>query len=348
MRLPGRELTPRELIDRGRQAASRWLERYGVGDVGEPTGLRLLANFSAPPFPGPVLHGPFFASFDDPDATREALRSVDPRFDEMLRARAERILAGRYDLLGFRDLSFGDPIDWQLDPTTRVRAPLRHWSRINFLDPRVAGDHKVIWELGRHQALLLLAQAGFCTRETRYADACAALITGFLDANPPKRSVHWASSLELAFRAITWTWILALVGDQFPDALRLRVLAQLAIIGRHVETHLSRWYSPNTHLTGEALGLFTLGTALPHLRGADGWKDTGTQILLDWLHRHVRDDGTYVEQSTWYHRYTTDFYLHFFILSERASAKLPADVVPRLLGLLDALHGSPGRTGRCH
>jgi hypothetical protein len=32
----------------------------------------------------------------------------------------------------------------------------------------------------------------------------------------------------------------------------------------------------------------------------------------------VRADGTYVEQSTWYHRYTTDFYLHFLVLAERA------------------------------
>ncbi len=332
-----RLVSAREMLDRSRQAASRWLERRGLGDLGEPWGARLLAQFSSPPDSGRLVQGPFYAAFDDPQATRDALRQVDPGFEASLRMRADRILAGRYDLLGFRDLSFGNPVDWRLDPTTGVRAPEGHWSEIDFLDPRVVGDHKVIWELGRHQPLLVLAQAWFCTGESRYADGCLAQLRSFLDANPPKRSVHWASSLEVAFRSITWIWVLALAGDRFPEELRLRVLAHLAVAGRHVENHLSRWFSPNTHLTGEALGLFVLGTALPQLRGADRWRETGSTILLEWLRRHVRDDGTYVEQSTWYHRYTTDFYLHFLILTGRSSWNVRGDLGQPITGLLETL-----------
>src|ERR1700681_4711718 len=49
-----------------------------------------------------------------PDSGREAA------------ARAERVLAGEYDLLGYERLSFGSPaseIDWHLDPVHRRRAP---------------------------------------------------------------------------------------------------------------------------------------------------------------------------------------------------------------------------------
>ena len=35
----------------------------------------------------------------------------------------------------------------------------------------------------------------------------------------------------------------------------------------HVERHLSYYFSPNTHLTGEALALYVVGTALPELAG---------------------------------------------------------------------------------
>ena len=49
---------------------------------------------------------------------------------------ADSIVAGRFDLLGYRGLGFGDPIDWHLDPVNGRRAPLVHWSRIDALDRR--------------------------------------------------------------------------------------------------------------------------------------------------------------------------------------------------------------------
>lgn len=331
-RIRGRSVA--ELRDRARQAGARWLERLGAGDNGAPAGPRLDALVAD--LQGPAIRGPFFASLDDREGTLAALRSFDG-FELALRARADRLLAGRYDLLGHRDLSFGEPVDWWLDPIAGVRAPGVHWSRIRYLDPAVVGDHKLVWELGRHQALVTLGQAWWCTGDDRYAARCARLLDGWLDANPPKRGIHWASSLEISFRAIAWVWVLALLGDALPVGTRRRMLAHLAVSGRHVERYLSTWFSPNTHLTGEALGLFVLGTALPQCRDAGRWRARGLEILLEWLPRHVRPDGTYVEQSTWYHRYTTDFCLHFLILAERAGIAVRDRVRPALEGLLDVL-----------
>src|SRR5262249_24666454 len=75
---------------------------------------------------------------------------------------------------------------------------------------------------------------------------------------------------------------------------------------------LSYYPSPNTRLTGEALGLFYLGLALPELDRAKRWRNLGLQILLDQAPKQVRPDGVYFEQSSYYHRYTTDFYSHLF------------------------------------
>jgi len=36
--------------------------------------------------------------------------------------RAERAARGRFDLLGYKNMTFGDPIDWHLEPTTGKRA----------------------------------------------------------------------------------------------------------------------------------------------------------------------------------------------------------------------------------
>ena len=306
-----------EWRERSSQAVLRLAERIGLGDVGEPREADLrgwIGDESA----GSAVPGPFFASLADRPGTLQALGEVDREFTVRLRARADRFLAGRCDLLGHRDLSIGDPIDWWRDPVSGIRSPDRHWSRIPFLDPQVAGDHKAVWELSRHNALLAVAQAWWCTEDARYADGVNRLLASWMDANVPKRGIHWASSLEIAFRSIAWVWILTLMGEAMPRALRRRTLGYLAINGRHLERFLSTWFSPNTHLTGEALGLYVLGTALPQMRDAKRWRATGESILLEWVNRHVRDDGTYVEQSTWYHRYTTDFFLHYLVLANRA------------------------------
>src|SRR5262249_37750666 len=81
-------------------------------------------------------------------------------------ARADRIASGRYDLLGYRDLSFDD---WHSDPVNQRRAPVRFWTTVPYLDPS-CGDHKVIWELNRHQHWLALGRAYWLTGNPRYRD----------------------------------------------------------------------------------------------------------------------------------------------------------------------------------
>ena len=53
---------------------------------------------------------------------------------------ADRICEGKFDLLGFTNLSFGDPIDWHFEPVSGKRIPLLHWSKLDYLDAGVAGD----------------------------------------------------------------------------------------------------------------------------------------------------------------------------------------------------------------
>ena len=81
----------------------------------------------------------------------------------------------------------------------------------------------------------------------------------------------------------------------------------------------------------------TLGTLLPELPHADRWRHIGRSILLEQLHRHVRPDGVYFEQSSYYHRYTTDFYMHFYLLAQANGENLGDSLSAPLAGLLDHL-----------
>lgn len=256
-----------------------------------------------------------------------------------LLARADRVLANRFDIFEHEGLSFGEPVDWQLDPTTGKRAPLAHWSKLDFLDPAVTGDKKFTWELNRHQFFVTLGQAYWLTGEERYAAKFVELATAWLDANPPKRGINWASSLELALRVIAWLWALHLfaAARALTPEFVTRFLKSLLAQGRHIENYLSHYFSPNTHLTGEALGLFYLGTALPELQRAAHWQRVGLQILLEQLPRHVRRDGVYFEQAAYYHRYTTDFYTHLLLLCRANAIALPSLVAEKLVALHEHL-----------
>jgi hypothetical protein len=333
-RLPGDAAFLR-LFGAGAGSAGGAAGAAGAADSAPRDAAALLAHFRRRTSPR------FFASFDDREATvAEWRRRFGAGEAELLRS-AEEIASGRFRLLGYDGLRFGDGAepDWHLEPLAGRRAPLRHWSRVEYLNPEVAGDKKIVWELNRHQHFLTLGRAYFLTGEERYAETFAAHLRSWAAANPPKVGINWASSLEAAFRSISWLWALYFFRDSkhlTPD-LFLLAAKLLRAHALHVETYLSTYFSPNTHLTGEALGLFYAGTLLPELSDARRWRETGRRILSAELDRQVRPDGTYFEQASYYQRYTADFYSHLLVLAERngeGDEALAAGPIGRALGLL--------------
>lgn len=344
-KLRGRSLG--ELRERTAQAHAAWRERTGRAtdelSVGPDTLARRLAP-SVPSDPAALLAAfrdrppAFFPAFDDSRATLAALMRHAPDDRARVLARAARVLAGQFDLLGYKGLSYGAPIDWQRDPVhDRSAAHAAHWSRIPYLDATAVGDHKVTWEVNRQQYLVTLGQAYWYTRDDCYARAFAEHVSAWMDANPPKRGINWASSLEVAFRAMSWVWALHFFRDAeaLTPALYARVLGYLHIHARHLERYLSTYFSPNTHITGEGLGLVFVGALVPELAGAQRWRQLGLDVLATWLPRQVRADGGYFEQALQYHRYTTEFTLQLLLLDERHDWGFRARLRPVLLRLLD-------------
>lgn len=344
-----RSTTLEEIRVRGLQAAHSRLERAGFLLGGRELSARALQRRLRPDIrsTGDLIerlrNAPrschFFSAFDDREGTLATIRMRYPQQEEAILRKAQRIEAGTFDLLGYRDLTFGDPIDWHHDPANAKTSPLIHWSRIPYLDPGRVGDHKIIWELNRHQYFATLGQAYWFTGKERYAKTWVAHLTSWMDANPPNMGINWVSSLEVAFRAISWLWALQyfrLSPALTPDILR-RMVGVLYQHGLHIERYLSTFFSPNTHLTGEALGLFYLGLMLPELRRADHWRSAGQAILEREIMRQVFPDGVYFEQASYYQRYTADFYLHFLILAAANQLPVQHTTQRRLCALLDHL-----------
>lgn len=241
--------------------------------------------------------------------------------------RADALTEGEYDLLGYRRLRVGSSIDWHADPVHGRRAPMAHWTAVRYLDP-ACGDHKVIWEFNRHQHWLLLGRAYALTGARKYYDVFRDQLESWMRTNPPAMGINWASMLELGFRTISWLWAIgffsAAVLDDDASGEPWLVDALLGISRQlhHVERNLSLYFSPNTHLTGEALALYAAGSALPELESSTRWTTLGRDVLLREAHAQVLGDGGHAELSAHYHRYSTDFYL--FALTIARAADDPA------------------------
>ena len=342
-KLRGRSLD--ELRVRGRQFLQTRAELHGMSKLDrvpsdeqfrdllslelprEEFGEALLQHFLARDTPN------FFGAFQKPEIARQELRK---RFSasEVVQ-KSDRIAAGRFDLLGLKDLDFGTPINWHLEPIAGTIAPTVHWSQIDYLDTNLTGDKKITWELNRHQYFATLGRAYWFTNDERYAETFALHLQSWIDQNPPKLGINWASSLEVGYRAISWLWAInffhrsaALAPSLFVQLLKLLYLHAL-----HLESYLSTYFSPNTHLTGEALALFYLGISLPEFNAAERWRQTGEEVLLAELDRHVLPDGVYFEQSSYYHRYTVEIYLHLYLLLEANQQPVSEKLKQKLIAL---------------
>jgi hypothetical protein len=242
-------------------------------------------------------------------------------------SRAEPVVAGEYHLLGYQALRFdaaeGSP-DWHLDPVHDRRPPRAFWSTVPFLDPR-CGDHKIIWELNRQQHLLVLGRAFWLTGDERYRDVAIEHLLSWIRANPPLVGINWASMLELGFRTLSWVWAVNFFVREPAQEERPWLVDVLLALDRqlaHIAQNLSYYFSPNTHLLGEALALYVAGQTFPLLAESDRYADVGRRVLVEQIDRQMGRDGGHLERSTHYHRYTLDFYILALIV-----ARITADPV---------------------
>ena len=249
-------------------------------------------------------------SIRDLDEIRLLLRTEYPIESQESIDRADRALAGDVLLFGrFRQV--GPEIDWHADPLSGRRWPLAYHRDVPVGDrTRAPGDPKDVWELNRHQWLLDLAKAWLLTGREQYGTAIQRAVHSWILANPYALGINWAGPLEVAYRALSWMWILAITRDRMAQDSdpRSEWLASLREHGRFLHRHLELFESPFNHLIGEAAVLYLLGTIFPGVPDAAAWRRRGRGILHSRLPQQFYSDGGSVEQAVGYHHATLGFY----------------------------------------
>ncbi|WP_017936209.1 heparinase II/III family protein [Nocardioides sp. Iso805N] len=302
--------------------------RVGASPIGTPR--RTLADR---PGPTPL-----------PEGARDL---VDPMAAAALVAAADRILSGRWVILGVERTDVCDP-DWFLDPISGVRAPDRRRApRIDHRDERTTGNVKQVWELSRHHHLTVLAAAYWLTGEEIYAACAAAGLRSWWAANEPMRGVHWTSGIELGIRLISWTWVRRLLED-WPgvEDLYAEGVGQLWWHQRYLAAFPSRGTSANNHAIAEAAGLLVASCAFPWFQESAGWRRQAADMLRRTLTENTFDSGLNREQASDYHRFVTELGLVAAVEADASGVPLPDETWRLLASSVDAAAAVADVTGR--
>lgn len=222
---------------------------------------------------------------------------------------AEQILEGGTRVFGLGYVPTGFHAPWNTDPLTGKSWPqLDKWWDIDIRSDDRLSDVKYVWEAARHRDLVVLARAAAIEPDGPWMPRLTSMLQAWVMQCPPERGVNWYSSLELALRAIAWSQVLRLAGEGLSDGVRTAMDAQLVASARHITLELPYTVSSmkNNHLLGDGLGLVVLGRMFPDHKASERWQRLGDRIFLKQLARHMRPDGSMIEDSLSYHRFVLE------------------------------------------
>lgn len=277
---------------------------------------------------------PFYYSIDDSDHDAQVaiFQNLFPGHVKNIMQQANEICRGELRLFSRTATFPPENIDWHLDWQTGNHFPLGFYRTMKSWNRREPADSKRVCETNRHQYFVTLGKAYWLTGRSQYADAAVRMIESWIASNPPYTGINWQESLELALRLLSWVWSLRLIenSEALGEASLRRILTSVALQRDHIARHLSHYYSPNTHLLGEALGLFVLGCSFPGVGNSNADAAGALRILENELPRQVADDGSDREQSSYYHCYALDMYLLATLLAQQHRVKLSQPWMHRL------------------
>jgi uncharacterized heparinase superfamily protein len=252
--------------------------------------------------------------------------SVESRWLETLRSYADGIAAGRLSFFHLHNVDLGHPIDWNRDHECGRRVPLVFAPSIDYRVHAIAGDAKLVWEPNRHHQLVVLGRAYRATGDSRYAAAAVDQLTSWMDQCPPGRGMNWRSPLELAIRAINWTWTYDLIepSGAITRAFRTRFLDSLDLQVWDIARKFSRGSSANNHVIGEAAGVSIAATRFAgELSNTAALIAETRAILIREIGAQTYADGCNREQAFGYHQFVTQFFLFAGVAARRGGHDFP-------------------------
>jgi hypothetical protein len=287
--------------------------------------------------------------------TLESLRLSHPEYVSATQAASDKILAHKFDLLGSGPYVPNDPdrpvssegyrpIDWYLDPISKLRfprgIPYKEWDLYKMRPERA--DIKLPWELARCQHWVTLGQAYRLTQEDRYALEMASQLDDFMHSNPVGIGIHWTCTMDIALRALNWASGLTLIGhcQKLSIDFWRRAYEALFDHGVFIYHNLENRYEvTSNHFLSNVVSLYYLSAIFRDLSQGAIWNEFCRKSLEQEIQVQVLEDGADYESSVPYHRLVTELFLGAARLADWQGEPLSKTYLERLYKMVDFLVG---------
>nr|MDO8116924.1 heparinase II/III family protein [Candidatus Sigynarchaeota archaeon] len=197
-------------------------------------------------------------------------------------------------------------------------------------------DPKVPWELSRCHHLVRLGQAFCLTRDEVYATSFQSTVLDWMKNNKQGMGINWASTMDVAIRAINFLVALELFSEYtFPDTFYREFFTSIVEHALFIADHLE--YYPeftSNHLLSCFLGLLVIGLKCPFLPGHKTWIKDGLSGLMQEITRQVHADGTDFEASTCYHMLVLEMLLYANWFMRKCNLAVPALIPSTIQNML--------------
>jgi hypothetical protein len=286
---------------------------------------------------------------DLPDEAIEMLRERMPRTVETTLAAADTVLKHRFNLLGSGDFIPVDPtraprngycpIDWHLDPVSKLRFPqgIPH-KQLDLMKLRPGNaDIKLPWELARCQHWPLLGQGWRLSGDRRYALEITRQLEDFMAVNPVGIGINWTCTMDVALRALNWVLALALIRKcpDVDDATLTAAYSHLFDHGVFIYGNLENKYEvTSNHFLSNVVGLYYVASVFHDLPEAATWDAFCRAALEREMQVQVLADGADYESSIPYHRLVTELFLGAARLADFRKQPLSGDYRSRLKAMV--------------
>ena len=282
---------------------------------------------------------------DNIELIENFVKSLPDNEKQLLIRTADNACVGT--IIGFSSLemSYGMPIDWQLNPITGKSCNgSAKWYQIPDFD-KERGDIKAVWEISRFSHFVVFARAYLVSDDRKYYEAFASQLKAWLDENPYSYGANFKCGQECALRMMNALLAYNVFYSKgLTDAEDEKNLAEL--ISRCYRKILSNFFYAhkcikNNHtiseLAGMIIGAFCVGDT-KRLERAYKLLD---KVVLD----QFFEDGGYTQYSFNYQRLALQVLEYVLCISEKTGKSLSKEAVNRIKSSVVLLYQCLDKTG---
>jgi len=236
----------------------------------------------------------------------------------------KNILNNQFKVQSYNWTFCGDQ-SWFHCPASKVKWPKAFFSKINYRAGGEYGDIRVIWEPARLQQLIALSYIinSDQKKSTQALNNYISQFSSWYKSNPPYRGPHYISVMECALRIISLCYSSSMIENKLDDDVYW--LKQSNIITSHAEIifeRLSLHSSSGNHTLTEASGLIFAGHFYSNHPRAVKWLNSGKKLFIDEFLRQTNDDGSGIEQASWYLKFIYELAIITLPIMEKNTSTL--------------------------